>query len=46
MDYTVIAAKQDYRGSDDFGKVVTFIETFYARGRPQLPFKSILIIGD
>lgn len=27
VDYAVIAIRQDYRGSDDFGKVVTFIET-------------------
>jgi len=45
VDYAVIAIRQDYRGSDDFGKVVTFIETIYASNRLILPLKGLLIIG-
>ncbi|MDP1711545.1 MAG: hypothetical protein Q8K86_03695 [Candidatus Nanopelagicaceae bacterium] len=45
MNYAVIAVRQGYRGSDDFGKVLTFIETIYTSGRLHLPFKGILIIG-
>jgi hypothetical protein len=45
VDYLVIAIRQDYRGSDDFQKVVTFIETIYASNRLVLPLKSLLIIG-
>ncbi len=45
VDYAVIAIRQDYRGSDDFGKVITFIETIYASNRLVLPLKGLLIIG-
>ena len=45
VDYAVIAIRQDYRGSDDFGKVVTFIETIYASNRLILPLQGLLIIG-
>ena len=45
VDYAVIAIRQDYRGSGDFAKVVTFIETIYASNRLKLPLKGLLIIG-
>jgi hypothetical protein len=45
VDYLVIAVRQDYRGSDDYSKVVTFIETLYASSRLVLPLKGIQIIG-
>jgi hypothetical protein len=45
VDYAVIAIRQDYRGSDDFSKVVTFIETIYASNRLTLPLRGLLIIG-
>jgi hypothetical protein len=45
VDYAVIAVRRDYRGSDDFSKVVTFIETIYASTRLQLPLAGLLIIG-
>jgi hypothetical protein len=45
VDFAVIAIRQDYRGSDDFSKVVTFIETIYASNRLILPLKGLLIIG-
>ena len=45
VDYAVIAIRQDYRGSDDYSKVVTFIETIYASNRLILPLKGLLIVG-
>jgi hypothetical protein len=45
VDYSVIALRQDYRGSDDYQKVVTFIETIYSSNRLILPLKGLLIIG-
>ena len=45
VDYAAIAIRQDYRGSDDFSKVITFIETIYASNRLILPLKGLLIIG-
>lgn len=45
VDYLVIAVRQNYRGSDDYQKVVTFIETLYASTRFTLPLKGIQIIG-
>lgn len=45
VDYAVIAVRQDYRGSDDYGKVISFIETLYASTKLQLPLKGLLILG-
>jgi hypothetical protein len=45
VDFLVIAIRQDYRGSDDFQKVISFIETIYASNRLILPLKGVLIIG-
>ena len=45
VDYLVIAVRQDYRGTDDYSKVVAFLETLYASSRLQLPLIGILIIG-
>jgi hypothetical protein len=45
VDYAVIAIRQDYRGSDDYQKVITFIETIYASNRLILPLKGLIIIG-
>jgi hypothetical protein len=43
--HLIVAVRQDYRGSDDFSKVVSFFETLYASARLTLPLKSITIIG-
>lgn len=43
--YLVIAVRNNYRGSNDFGKVKTFFETLYASQRLKLPLKGIMIIG-
>lgn len=45
VDYAVIAIRNDYRGSDDFSKVVSFLETLYASQRLKLPLSGVLIIG-
>lgn len=45
VDYAAIAVRQDYRGSKDYEKVVTFIETIFASNRLTLPLLGILIIG-
>lgn len=45
VDYAVIAVRQDYRGSDDYGKVISFIDTLYASTKLQLPLKGLLIVG-
>lgn len=45
VDYAVIAVRNDYRGSDDFSKVVAFLETLYASQRLKLPLVGVLIIG-
>lgn len=45
VDFAVIAVRQDYRGSDDFQKVTSFIETIYASEKLKLPLKGVLIIG-
>jgi hypothetical protein len=45
VDFLVIAIRQDYRGSDDFQKVISFIETIYASNRLILPLKGVLIVG-
>lgn len=45
VDYAAIAVRQDYRGSRDYDKVVTFIETIYASNRLILPLSGVLILG-
>ena len=46
VEYLVIAVRNDYRGSDDYSKVLTFIETLFASQRLKLPLTGILIIGS
>lgn len=45
VDFLVIAARNDYRGSSDFEKISTFMNTLYASERIVLPLKGILIVG-
>ena len=45
VEYLIIAVRNDYRGSDDFMKVYTFLETLYISSRIHLPLKGILLIG-
>jgi hypothetical protein len=43
--HLAIAVRNKYRGSDDFAKVESFLETLYVSGRLQLLLKGILLIG-
>ncbi len=45
VDYAVIAVRQDYRGSDDYSKIINFIEVLYTSTRLQIPLTGVLIIG-
>lgn len=43
--YLAIAIRNNYRGSNDFEKVIRFFDTMYASNRLQLPLRGILVIG-
>ncbi len=45
VEYLIIAVRNNYRGSNDFLKIYTFLETLYISNRLQLPLKGILLIG-
>lgn len=45
IEYLAIAVRNDYRGSDDFKKVTSFIETLYVSPKFKLPLTGVLIIG-
>lgn len=45
VEFLVIAVRNDYRNSDDFSKIYSFLETLYISSRLQLPLKGILLIG-
>lgn len=45
VEYLAIAVRNDYRGSDDFKKIHTFLETLYISSRMVLPLKGIVLIG-
>jgi hypothetical protein len=45
VDYLILAVRNDYRGSDDFQKIYTFLETLYISNRLRLPLKGVLLIG-
>lgn len=45
VEYLVLAVKNLYRGSNDFEKVYTFLETLYISNRIKLPMRGILLIG-
>ncbi len=45
VEYLIIAVRNIYRGSDDFSKIYTFLETLYISNRLRLPLKGILLIG-
>ena len=44
-EFLILAVRNDYRGSDDFHKVYTFLETLYISSRLVLPLKGIILIG-
>jgi hypothetical protein len=43
--HLVICVRNDYRGNDDFSKVVAFFETLYVSNRVHLPLETITILG-
>ncbi len=45
VNYLGIAVRNIYRNSNDFDRVIRFIDTLYASSRIRLPLKGILIIG-
>jgi len=45
VDYFAVAIRQDYRGHNDYKKVVGFFDTVYASNRLTLPLQGILVIG-
>ena len=45
VEYLVIAVRKVYRDSNDFEKIINFLETLYSSKRFILPIKGILLIG-
>lgn len=45
VDYLAIVVRNVYRRSNDFERVVRFMDTLYASNRIKLPLKGILIVG-
>ena len=45
VEFLVLAVRNNYRDSDDFQKVYTFLETLYISSRLVLPLKGITLIG-
>lgn len=45
VDYCVIAIRRIYKKTEDFDKIVTFMDTLYSSTRLTLPLKGVLIIG-
>jgi len=45
VEYLVLAVRHDYRKTDDFQKIYTFLDILYISNRMQLPLKGILLIG-
>lgn len=45
IDYSIIAVRNDYRGSDDFTKIMKFFDTIYSSDRFSSALKGVLLIG-
>jgi len=45
IEYCVIAVRRIYKKTEDFDKIVTFMDTLYSSSRLTLPLKGVLIIG-
>ena len=45
VEFLILAVRNDYRGSNDFRQVYTFLETLYISSRLVLPLKGITLIG-
>jgi hypothetical protein len=45
VDSLAVAVRNDYKGSDDFSKVCTFMDTVFSSRRFALPLKEVLVSG-
>ena len=45
VKYLGIAVRNQYKGSNDFEKVVKFMDTLYSSNRLKLPLHGVLIVG-
>lgn len=45
VDYALIAVRQNYRGGNDYEKVISFIDTLYASTKLVIPLKGVAIVG-
>jgi hypothetical protein len=45
VEYLILAVRNDYRGSNDFHRVYSFLETLYISSRLILPLRGIILIG-
>jgi len=45
IDYLIICIRNRYRKSDDYDRVINFMNTLYASDRLNLPLQGILIVG-
>jgi hypothetical protein len=45
ISFAVVAVRNVYKGTNDFEKVIGFLNTLYASGRLKLPLDGVLIIG-
>ena len=45
VEFLILAVRNNYKNTDDFQKVYTFLETLYISGRLVLPLKGITLIG-
>ena len=45
VEFLILAVRNNYRNTDDFQKVYTFLETLYISGRLVLPLQGIILIG-
>lgn len=45
VEYCVIAVRKIYRNSEDFNRIITFMDTLYSSTKFNLPLKGVLIVG-
>ena len=45
VEFLILAVRNNYKNTNDFQKVYTFLETLYISGRLALPLKGIILIG-
>ena len=45
VSYLGVAVRNDYRHSNDFGKICRLFDTLYASNRLNLPLRGLLVVG-